>query len=361
MTSKLAQQADKALAGGLNNNVYSSLQFASVQDSRENLFTSGLNNGLTTPMPPKFQFQDRQGRLNWRQIMNADVDKITQQVDLRQLESLLQNLTYARLDRGDMELFGDEQFMENFLKLFRLAQMSIEYLIYTQNYLECLTRALDMQYKNAYEQTKDVREKIQTYNIELSNLKKENQIKAKTLATYEYLIKIPKEGDHSQAIKCRHCQKFFASEQYLRKHYTTKHANIDYEKEFPSKLQVEKQKEFSQQELASQQRKEHEQLFDNMKTDLVRDLKGSIGSVEKEILQIKGQQTKLDGLGKASEAEQKRIDQQLAHSADLLKAYKEQLNKQLDGHQTSMQELVQRSVGEALRKRKREQDAELQK
>lgn len=53
--------------------------------------------------------------------MNADVDKITQEVDLKQLEGLLENLTYARLDRDDMEQFGDEQFSENFLKLFRLA------------------------------------------------------------------------------------------------------------------------------------------------------------------------------------------------------------------------------------------------
>jgi len=123
--------------------------------------------------------------------------------------------------------------------------MSIEYLIYTQNYLECLTRALDMQYKNAYEQTKDVREKIQKYNTELSNAKKENRIQQKTLATYEYLIKLPKEGDHSQAIKCSHCQKFFASESYLRKHYSTKHPNVDIEKELPSRAQVAKQKEAS--------------------------------------------------------------------------------------------------------------------
>ena len=46
--------ADKAAMGA--NNVYSSLQFASVQDSRENLFSAGLNNGFSTPMPPKFQF-----------------------------------------------------------------------------------------------------------------------------------------------------------------------------------------------------------------------------------------------------------------------------------------------------------------
>jgi len=91
--------------------------------------------------------------MNWRQIMNADVDKITQTCDLRMLEQLLQNITYANLDREDMERFGDE----NFLKLFKLSQMSIEYLVYTQNYLECLTRTLDMQYKNAIESTKGVR------------------------------------------------------------------------------------------------------------------------------------------------------------------------------------------------------------
>ena len=50
--------AEKAAAGA-GNNVYNSMQFASVQDSRENLFSAGLNNGLDTPVPPKFQFQER--------------------------------------------------------------------------------------------------------------------------------------------------------------------------------------------------------------------------------------------------------------------------------------------------------------
>lgn len=39
----------------------------------------------------------------------------------------------------------------HFVKVFRLAQMSIEYLIYTQNYLETLTKSLDVHYKQAYE------------------------------------------------------------------------------------------------------------------------------------------------------------------------------------------------------------------
>ena len=125
---------------------------------------------------------------------------------------MLQNITYAQLDREDMERFGDD----NFIKLFKLSQMSIEYLVYTQNYLECLTRTLDLQYKNAIESTKGVRDQIQKYNTEINNLKKENQMKQKTLATYEYLIKIPKDGDNAHAaMKCNHCAKFFESELYL--------------------------------------------------------------------------------------------------------------------------------------------------
>jgi hypothetical protein len=46
--------------------VNSSLNFASVHESRENLQSLGLNKGLTTPEVPDFQFQERTGKLNWR-------------------------------------------------------------------------------------------------------------------------------------------------------------------------------------------------------------------------------------------------------------------------------------------------------
>lgn len=91
--------------------------------------------------------------------MNADVDKIMSEVDLRALESLLQNITYSLLDREDLERMGDA----HIVKLFRLSQLSIEYLIYTQNYLETLTKSLDYHYKQAYEDTMKIRDKIKSY------------------------------------------------------------------------------------------------------------------------------------------------------------------------------------------------------
>lgn len=38
--------------------------------------------------------------------------------------------------------------------------MSIEYLIYTQNYLETLTKTLDLHYKQSYEETGKIRDAI---------------------------------------------------------------------------------------------------------------------------------------------------------------------------------------------------------
>ena len=49
--------------------------------------------------------------------MNTDLDRITSEVDLRTLESLLQNITYSLLDREDLERMGDA----HFVKLFRLS------------------------------------------------------------------------------------------------------------------------------------------------------------------------------------------------------------------------------------------------
>ena len=71
--------------------------------------------------------------------MNTDIDRITKELDLHELEPLLENLTYASVNEDEMSRMGDAYF----IKLFKLSQMSIEYLMYSQNYLETLTKTLD--------------------------------------------------------------------------------------------------------------------------------------------------------------------------------------------------------------------------
>tara|TARA_B110000285_G_C15050686_1_gene576813 strand:+ start:436 stop:639 length:204 start_codon:yes stop_codon:yes gene_type:complete len=64
---------------------------------------------------------------------------------------------------------------------------------------------------------------------------------------------VPKDGDHSQAVKCNHCSKFFASTDFLKKHYAKKHPEANYNADFPTKEKVEKQKEDAAKQLALQQ------------------------------------------------------------------------------------------------------------
>ena len=64
--------------------------------------------------------------------MNFRFQVGTQQENMGNLQKLLQNITYSKLDDNDLlRVASDQHACENFLKLFNISQMSIEYLIYT--------------------------------------------------------------------------------------------------------------------------------------------------------------------------------------------------------------------------------------
>jgi len=65
-------------------------------------------------------------------------------------------LTYSRLTLDDKERMGDS----HFVKLFRLSQLSLEYLIYTQNYLQTLTASLNLKYREAQQETLAIKEQL---------------------------------------------------------------------------------------------------------------------------------------------------------------------------------------------------------
>ena len=134
-----------------------------------------------------------------------------------------------------MERLGDT----HFIKLFRLSQMSIEYLIYTQNYLETLTKTLDLHYKQSYEETARVRDAIKKQQTEMNILKKELRLKQKTLSTYEYLLKLPSDRG-SEFYKCKQCPKYFITKKYLQNHNGRAHTNINFYDGFKTEADFER-------------------------------------------------------------------------------------------------------------------------
>ena len=74
-----------------------------------------------------FSFAQKTQKLDWNYIESVDVSQLIERKDIRQLESLLANITYANISKGDLKQIRDK----NLIKLVKTGQLSIEYLIYT--------------------------------------------------------------------------------------------------------------------------------------------------------------------------------------------------------------------------------------
>jgi len=70
---------------------------ASVTDSKDMIFSSGK-----MPLPPVFEFKRKQGRIDWRLLMNTDLDSVIRETDVGQIEQLLSNITFAELNSEDL-------------------------------------------------------------------------------------------------------------------------------------------------------------------------------------------------------------------------------------------------------------------
>ena len=73
-----------------------------------------------------FAFQPKTENLNWDMMAEADIDRITTRTDVAYLEQLLQNISNARLEKADLHRIGDR----NYIKLFKVGQLSLEYLLF---------------------------------------------------------------------------------------------------------------------------------------------------------------------------------------------------------------------------------------
>jgi len=109
--------------------------------------------------PPAFLYRERKGKVNWRNISNLDIDDLIGRGDVRALETYLSNITFANIEKEDLEKFGDA----TLLKLFRLSQYGLEYLLNSQNYLANQAYLLDNQYKLSEDKVND--RKSVEYNI----------------------------------------------------------------------------------------------------------------------------------------------------------------------------------------------------
>ena len=131
-----------------------------------------------------FYFQQRRGRLDLRSISRIDIERVIEDVDIDTLQSHLEAVAFADLDADDLAHYADE----HFIKLFRLSQLIIEYLLNVQNAL--LTYAKDAEEETGKIEAacREGERRLRSRKKKMDILKKEVKQNRKVITTYEALL-----------------------------------------------------------------------------------------------------------------------------------------------------------------------------
>jgi hypothetical protein len=174
-----------------------------------------------------FQFKQRHGKINWRDIQNLDIDTVISLGDTEKLKGILDNITYGVLERDDLQRFPDSMV----LKLFQVAQLGLEYLHDMKNRMETQTKFKDSELIDHSSKYQQLQAKISNQQKLVSKLQHELSHKRKTLGTYEYILKQPTTAAFLEKAmlkenisKCSSCHKVFINASYLAKHIEKRHA-----------------------------------------------------------------------------------------------------------------------------------------
>lgn len=89
-----------------------------------------------------FYFQHRKGRLDMRTLGKIDVDQVVKNTDIETLQEHLEMLCFAQLREDDLRQCTDPMIC----KLFRLAQYTMEYLLYVQESMAATLNDLAVKY-----------------------------------------------------------------------------------------------------------------------------------------------------------------------------------------------------------------------
>ncbi|XP_046842422.1 zinc finger protein DZIP1L-like [Xenia sp. Carnegie-2017] len=175
-----------------------------------------------------FTFKKRTSKVDWRKLAAVDVSKIARELDFQCLQENIMNITFC-----DIEAEMDSQFVDsNFVKLFQLAQLIIEYLMHSQQFLQSKIgeneRVLTECTQDLQKKEKELEDKENVVN----HLKKENRKARKMLADYQLMMRTGASGIH----KCPFCPKVFVSHEYLVSHQQRRHSRLlNTDAELPAK------------------------------------------------------------------------------------------------------------------------------
>lgn len=132
-----------------------------------------------------FFFQQRRGHLDLRGISNIDLEKVVREVDVDTLQLYIENITFCNLREEDLRYLTDPQV----IKMFKMSQLIIEYLLYSQDLFVANLGELSKKYVAKKKSLAKKRRELAELEEATKHLR--NQVKAKkqNISTLEDLLR----------------------------------------------------------------------------------------------------------------------------------------------------------------------------
>lgn len=166
---------------------------------------------------PFFQFRPRLESVDWRRLSAIDVDKVAGAVDVLTLQENIMNITFCKLEDEKCPhcQCGVDPVL---LKLIRLAQLTIEYLMHSQEFLTAQLRQLEERLRLSLADGEQSKQLLSKQARDIKSLKEECKRRKKMISTQQLMIEAK-----TSYYQCHFCDKAFMNQAFLQSHIQRRH------------------------------------------------------------------------------------------------------------------------------------------
>lgn len=136
---------------------------------------------------PTFKFQPRRETVDWRRLSALDVERVAQDLDVAVLQENISGVTFCNLDREVCSRCG-QPVDPVLLKVLRLAQLTIEYLLHCQDCLSASVAQLEARLQASLGQQERGQQELGRQADELKGVKEESRRRRKMIGTLQQLL-----------------------------------------------------------------------------------------------------------------------------------------------------------------------------
>lgn len=182
---------------------------------------------------PFFQFRPRLESVDWRRLSAIDVDKVAGAVDVLTLQENIMNITFCKLE--DEKCPHCQSGVDPvLLKLIRLAQLTIEYLLHSQEFLTSQLHGLEERLRRSLAEGEHSKKLLTKQAGEIKLLKEECKRRKKLISTQQLMIEAK-----ASYYQCHFCDKAFMNQAFLQSHIQRRHPE-DLHLEYKTRAQTDK-------------------------------------------------------------------------------------------------------------------------